>query len=536
MPRGRLGARASGLSRGSRVRPKRGRLLLESDAASAQSAKDETRSPSPSADTSSVLAEASSPGRSDETPASEPSVVPERRTRRHKQLPTNKHGGVSVEEDHTPGGLGVTTQSRDGSRREDEAVDQSPRRVSSVEKERVQDLHLLQQLLRACKQRKPWTSSAIMDCEEVTEPHPMPLVTNSDEKQKQDLASAGNAPASTWESVADADQSRAPQPDRPAWLSMLEQLSCVLHVYNLLTDAIFREACEEAFREEYFSRILRTNDRARIHSPLFEALRMTSLLDEDTVETPLNGCTQARQAAREGVLVCFHCKSSVSAARYAQHLEKCWGGGGRQSSRVAAVRLRQASARTVNESSEQLPRNAAATGNHLDEDNGSAGTDTLRPGPRASSGKNEGGQLTKTSASVEPENVPREGRWFPGRPDEGPEASVEQRPVSGMQTGFHDQGVIQEPEQHEGRPVSLRLPTERISDGNEPAEDEAIGSEDVPGRIHDDDADDNVEDGNNVDDDHDDDDDDDDDFTQRPPKVRKRSTSRRRPERRRRGR
>lgn len=50
---------------------------------------------------------------------------------------------------------------------------------------------------------------------------------------------------------------------------------------------------------------------------------------------------------------CSNCQSNVSASRYAQHLEKCLGRGGRVSSRAASARLKASAERAEREESEE---------------------------------------------------------------------------------------------------------------------------------------------------------------------------------------
>lgn len=55
---------------------------------------------------------------------------------------------------------------------------------------------------------------------------------------------------------------------------------------------------------------------------------------------------------------CYNCRSTVSASRYAQHLEKCLGRGGRVSSRAASARLKASAERQEREESDEpsVPR------------------------------------------------------------------------------------------------------------------------------------------------------------------------------------
>ncbi|CAN8063792.1 unnamed protein product [Agarophyton chilense] len=57
---------------------------------------------------------------------------------------------------------------------------------------------------------------------------------------------------------------------------------------------------------------------------------------------------------RNVTVVCSNCTSNISASRYAQHVEKCLGRGGRMSSRAASARLRASAERAEKESQAEI--------------------------------------------------------------------------------------------------------------------------------------------------------------------------------------
>ncbi|KAK4536197.1 hypothetical protein CDCA_CDCA07G2222 [Cyanidium caldarium] len=116
--------------------------------------------------------------------------------------------------------------------------------------------------------------------------------------------------------------------------SMSARLHLTLGVYGELLDAAMQEACREAHREEIV--------RGCMQDTVWERPRGCAL--RDMAPAPMaateNKPSAGRGGAREVVLTCSHCNSSVAVSRYAPHLERCVGKGGRQSSRAATVRLR----------------------------------------------------------------------------------------------------------------------------------------------------------------------------------------------------
>ncbi|KAI0560070.1 transcriptional regulation protein Sgf11 [Gracilaria domingensis] len=70
---------------------------------------------------------------------------------------------------------------------------------------------------------------------------------------------------------------------------------------------------------------------------------------------------------RNVTVVCSNCTSNISASRYAQHVEKCLGRGGRMSSRAASARLRASAERAEKESQAEMdespPRRRRHTSN-----------------------------------------------------------------------------------------------------------------------------------------------------------------------------
>ena len=117
--------------------------------------------------------------------------------------------------------------------------------------------------------------------------------------------------------------------------SMPTRLHLTLGLYGELLDTAVREACREAHREEIV--------HGCMQDPVWERPRGCAL--RDMAPAPMAAAAEnkpsgGRGGAREVVLTCSHCKSSVAVSRYAQHLERCVGKGGRQSSRAATVRLR----------------------------------------------------------------------------------------------------------------------------------------------------------------------------------------------------
>lgn len=77
---------------------------------------------------------------------------------------------------------------------------------------------------------------------------------------------------------------------------------------------------------------------------------------------------------------CTNCRSTVSASRYAQHLEKCLGRGGRVSSRAASARLKASAEREERENSED----AAAISTGFPQRRRRASQHDTEPGPKAS--------------------------------------------------------------------------------------------------------------------------------------------------------
>lgn len=61
--------------------------------------------------------------------------------------------------------------------------------------------------------------------------------------------------------------------------------------------------------------------------------------------------TSVYEADKNVNVECSNCSTSTSASRYAQHLEKCLGRGGRTSSRTASARLKASAEKAVRESS-----------------------------------------------------------------------------------------------------------------------------------------------------------------------------------------
>ena len=59
---------------------------------------------------------------------------------------------------------------------------------------------------------------------------------------------------------------------------------------------------------------------------------------------------------RNVTVECSNCGSNIAAARYAQHVEKCLGRGGRVSSRAASARLRASAERAERDDLEDAPR------------------------------------------------------------------------------------------------------------------------------------------------------------------------------------
>ncbi|PXF48757.1 hypothetical protein BWQ96_01609 [Gracilariopsis chorda] len=73
---------------------------------------------------------------------------------------------------------------------------------------------------------------------------------------------------------------------------------------------------------------------------------------------------------RNVTVECSNCNSNISASRYAQHVEKCLGRGGRMSSRAASARLRASAERAEKESQAEMdespPRRRRHTSNGND--------------------------------------------------------------------------------------------------------------------------------------------------------------------------
>lgn len=86
------------------------------------------------------------------------------------------------------------------------------------------------------------------------------------------------------------------------------------------------------------------------------AIGVDGLLDEDDDEEEKDEKErdERKKATKNVNVVCSNCNGSIAAARYAQHLEKCLGRGGRSSSRAASARMKASAKRAEKEDMEQI--------------------------------------------------------------------------------------------------------------------------------------------------------------------------------------
>ncbi|KAK4531710.1 hypothetical protein CCYA_CCYA09G2567 [Cyanidiococcus yangmingshanensis] len=501
MRRGRTSTRTSGRGRNARRGRHRLASALETESTSAKPVGIRTPTWTPSVDSSSSDAEDHDQEHSYHTQDSARSEPTWSQARSSKKA----HAGAGTRDltaagHHSAAKARLKTNHSTTEQAHQSAV--TKERSLSIDAEAANDFALLQRLCRACKEREPWTLGALVHSPDPDDMKPAALLTKGDLLRHAESPRRGD-PAS--DSVSQQNEhsildDRVVLPP-PSSLSMLDQLACVLHVYRQLVDAVFRETCEEGYREEYFARVLRIHDRARVHSPLFEALRLNGPVETDATGAPSDNWENTRQTNREGILVCSHCKGSVAYARYAQHLEKCLGGGGRQSSRVAAVRLRQSSSKVTSDSVEHFAKLPSVSNGHEDGSKACTG-DASGPVVRSTISNAEAAEHGKITSmkDVKATHTKHEMNGS-GEADQGESSGT------AHQSGADD--------------VVPKMSNKPLTRNDIPREDD----------INRHDADDRGDD-----EDEDEDDDDDTDFTERPPSSSRRPSTKRRPKRRRRAR
>lgn len=123
-----------------------------------------------------------------------------------------------------------------------------------------------------------------------------------------------------------------------------------------VTGVLYAELVSWAIREvavRYRHRTSVTRARAKLIAPITM---------DPTYNTNTNNSSGLQLHYQDKAInaTCTNCASTVSASRYAQHLEKCLGRGGRMSSRAASARLKASAEREEREDDEDTGNTPAA--------------------------------------------------------------------------------------------------------------------------------------------------------------------------------